>query len=194
MTKQPNHQEAIARISAVAKEIADREAAAAQAELDRKAKRKAAAQARKLANPEKAREANRKKTAKRDERRRQRLAADPVYAAKVREQRRQWYEKRKERLGLDHLNKLAKESQARMKAADPDGFQERQKHYKETAKQKQKARMAVDPAYAKEVRAKRRAKDKAKHQKLVAEVKALRALVASLQANPPDSPDSCRQS
>ncbi|HSG19757.1 MAG TPA: hypothetical protein VLA31_03225 [Burkholderiaceae bacterium] len=193
MTKQPNHQEAIARISAVAKEIADREAAAAQAELDRKAKRKAAIKARKLANPEKAREAQRKKNIKRDDKRKQRMAIDPVYAAKVRAQRQKWYLQRKERLGLDHLNKLAKESQARMKAADPDGFQERQKHYKETAKQKQKARMEVDPAYAKEVRAKRRAKNKEKHQKLVAEVKALRALVASLQANPSKTSNSCDQ-
>ena len=81
-----------------------------------------------------------------------------------------------------------------MKAADPDGYQERQRYYKETAKQKQKARMAVDPAYAAEVRAKRRAKAKAKHRHMVAELQVLRALVASLQANPPESPDSCRQS
>lgn len=180
MSKQPNHQEAIARIMAVAKEVADREAAAAQAIIDRKAKRKAAIKARKLANPEKARQAQRKKNIKRDDKRKQRMAVDPVYAAKVRAQRQKWYLQRKERLGAGRMNQLSKESQKRMKAEDPEGFKERQRQYKERAKQKQKARMEVDPAYAKEVRAKRRAANKKKHERLKAEVKALRALVASL--------------
>ena len=194
MTKMHDQRaEAIARITAVRDEVLAREAAAVESAA-KKAKRKADAEARKLANPEKWREAKRNKTAKRDERRRQRAAIDPVYAEKLRQQRKQWYLKRKERLGANELNQRTKESIARVKAVDPESWLQRQHEYQQRTRERQRARMASDPVYAEQVRAKRRAKKKERNQRVAAELCELRALRAQLKANPPDSPDSCRQS
>ena len=194
MTKMHDQRaEAIARITAVRDEVLARVPAAVESAV-KKAKRKADAEARKLANPEKWREAKRKKTAKRDERRRQRAAIDPVYAEQLRQQRKQWYLKRKERLGADTLNQKAKESIARVRVIDPESWLQRQKKYQRQSRERQKARMASDPDYAKQVRAKRRAKKKERNQRVAAELRELRALRAQQKANPPDSPDSCRQS
>lgn len=193
MTKQRNHQEAIARIMAVAKQVAEREAAKEQEAIDSREKRKAAAKARRLADPEKWREQKRKKTAVRDERRRQRAKIDPVYADKLRQQRRDQYLRRKEREGAAKLCQKTKESIARRIELDPSGFKQKQREYNRRNKERQKERMASDPVYAAEVRAKRRAYNKAKKKRLLAELHELRALKASLQANLPESPESSRQ-
>lgn len=193
MTKQKNHQEAIARIMAVAKEIADREAAEAQKVIDQKDRRKAAAKARRLANPEKYQEQKRKKTKARDERRRQRVKTDPEYAEKLRQKRREEYRRRKEREGAAKLCQKTKDSVARRIELDPVGFREKQLEYNRRNKERQKERMASDPVYAAQVRAKRCAKKKEQKQRLMAELQELRALKASLQANLPDSPESSRQ-
>lgn len=193
MTKQKNHQEAIARIMAVAKEIADREAAEAQKVIDQKDRRKAAAKARRLANPEKYQEQKRKKTKARDERRRQRVKTDPEYAEKLRQKRREEYRRRKEREGAEKLCQKTKDSVARRIEVDPVGFREKQLEYNRRNKERQKERMASDPVYAEQVRAKRREYNKAKKRRLRAELQELRALKASLQANRPESPESSRQ-
>ncbi len=193
MTKQKNHQEAIARIMAVAKEIADREAAEAQKVIDQKDRRKAAAKARRLANPEKYQEQKRKKTKARDERRRQRVKTDPEYAEKLRQKRREEYRRRKEREGAAKLCQKTKDSVARRIELDPVGFREKQLEYNRRNKERQKERMASDPVYAAQVRAKRREANKAKKRRLRAELQELRALKASLQANLPESPESSRQ-
>jgi len=189
MTKMHDQRaEAIARITAVRDEVLAREAAKPQP------KPKVVQELPTDKASDKKREQRRKKTAKRDERRRQRCAADPVYAEKFRQQRKQWYLKRKERLGSDTLNQKAKESIARVRVSDPEGWVQRQREYQRQSRERKKARMAVDPDYAKQVRAKRQAKKKERNQRQAAELRELRALRAQLKANPPDSPDSCRQS
>ena len=181
MTTNTNREAAIARIMAVAQQIADRDAAAAQAVIEKKKAKNAWQKEWQKANPEKHREARRKSVLKRDERRRQRAATDPVYAEQLRQKNRQWYLKRKERLGADELNQKAKESIARVKANDPDGWKQRQKAYQRESRERQKARMASDPDYAKKVRAKRQANKKERTQRQAAELRQLRALQASLQ-------------
>ena len=194
MTKMHDQRaEAIARITAVRDEVLAREAAKPQLK-PKVAKLKVVQELPMDEASVKKREQRRKKTAKRDERRRQRCAADPVYAEKFRQQRKQWYLKRKERLGADTLNQKAKESIARVRVIDPESWLQRQKKYQRQSRERQKARMASDPDYAKQVRAKRRAKKKERNQRQAAELRELRALRAQLKANPPESPDSCRQS
>jgi len=194
MTKMHDQRaEAIARITAVRDEVLAREAAKPQPK-PKVAKHKVVQELPMDEASVKKREQRRKKTAKRDERRRQRCAADPVYAEKLRQQRRQQYLNRKERLGSDTLNQKAKESIARVRVIDPEGWVQRQREYQRQSRERKKARMAVDPDYAKQVRAKRQAKKKERNQRQAAELRELRALRAQLKANPPDSPDSCRQS
>ena len=193
MTKMHDQRaEAIARITAVRDEVLAREAAKPQLK-PKVAKLKVVQELPMDEASVKKREQRRKKTAKRDERRRQRCAADPVYAEKFRQQRKQWYLKRKERLGADTLNQKAKESIARVRVIDPESWLQRQKKYQRQSRERQKARMASDPVYAEQVRAKRRAKKKERNQRQAAELRELRALRAQLKANPPESPDSCRQ-
>ena len=78
-------------------------------------------------------------------------------------------------------------------AQDPAGFIAKQREYNRRHKERQKERMASDPVYAAKVRAQRRKSNKAKQKRLMAELHELRALKASLQANPPESPESSRQ-
>jgi len=190
MTTNKNRQEAIARIMAVANEIAEREAAAAQAYVDRKKRNKAASKARLRADPERWKAAQRKKVARRDERRRERMKTDPEYAAKLREQRRGEYLRRREREGSAKLKQKTRESVARRRALDPAAFKEKQKEYKRRAQERQKARMEIDPVYAEQVRAKRRAKDRAKRKRQAAELREFKALKKAMQTKPPENPDS----
>lgn len=189
MTKMHDQRaEAIARITAVRDEVLAREAAKPQLKVT---KPKVVQELPTDEATDKKREAKRRKIAKRDESRRQKAATDPVYAEKLRQQRRQQYLKRKERLGADTLNQNAKESIARVKVSDPEGWVQRQREYQRQSRERKKARMAVDPDYAKQVRAKRQAKKKERNQRQAAELRELRALRAQLKANPPKSPDSC---
>lgn len=139
MTTNTNREEAIARIMAVAQQIADRDAAAAQAVIDRKKKKKEAKKAWRLANPEKAKEAQRKKQAKRDAWRRQKYATDPVYAAKVRQQRREEYAAKRKRLGAEVCNAIQNAAVKARKARNPEEFLAKQREYRKQRRAQLKA-------------------------------------------------------
>jgi hypothetical protein len=139
MTTNTNREEAIARIMAVAQQIADREAAAAQAVIDRKRKKKETKKAWRLANPEKAKEAQQKKQAKRDAWRRQKYATDPVYAAAVRQKRREEYAAKRERLGADVYNAIQRAAVKARKALNPEAFRKKDREYRKQRRAQQKA-------------------------------------------------------
>ena len=139
MTTNTNREEAIARIMAVAQELADRDAAAAQAVIDRKRKKKETKKAWALANPEKAKEAQRKKQAKRDAWRREKYATDPVYAAKVRQQRREEYAAKRERLGAEVYNAIQRAAVKARKALNPEAFRAKDREYRKQRRAQQKA-------------------------------------------------------
>ena len=139
MTTNTNREEAIARIMAVAQELADRDAAAAQAVIDRKRKKKETKKAWALANPEKAKEAQRKKQAKRDAWRREKYATDPVYAAKVRQQRREEYAAKRKRLGAEVCNAIQNAAVKARKARNPEEFLAKQREYRKQRRAQQKA-------------------------------------------------------
>jgi hypothetical protein len=139
MTTNTNREDAIARIMARAQELADREAAAAQAVIDRKRKKKETKKAWRLANPEKAKEAQRKKQAKRDAWRRQKYATDPVYAEAVRQKRREEYAAKRERLGADVLNAMVNAAVKARKARNPEEFRAKEREYRKQRRAQQKA-------------------------------------------------------
>lgn len=139
MTTNTNREEAIARIMARAQELADRDAAAAQAVIDRKRKKKETKKAWALANPEKAKEAQRKKQAKRDAWRREKYATDPVYAAKVRQQRREEYAAKRERLGAEVYNAIQRAAVKARKALNPEAFRAKDREYRKQRRAQQKA-------------------------------------------------------
>ena len=139
MTTNTNREDAIARIMAVAQELADRDAAAAQAVIDRKRKKKETKKAWALANPEKAKEAQRKKQAKRDAWRREKYATDPVYAAKVRQQRREEYAAKRERLGAEVYNAIQRAAVKARKALNPEAFRAKDREYRKQRRAQQKA-------------------------------------------------------
>jgi hypothetical protein len=122
MTTNTNRKEAIARIMAVAQQLADRDAAAAQRLIDSKRKTKETKKAWRLANPEKVKAAQRKKQAKRDAWRKQRLATDPVYAAEVSRKGKERYKARRSRMGADALNAMQLAAVKRRKELDPEAF------------------------------------------------------------------------
>jgi hypothetical protein len=122
-----------------AQELADRDAAAAQAVIDRKKKKKETKKAWRLANPEKAQEAQRKKTAKRDAWRRQKYATDPVYAEAVRQKRREEYAAKRERLGADVYNAIQRAAVQARKARDPEAFRSKDREYQKKRRAKEKA-------------------------------------------------------
>lgn len=139
MTTNTNREAAIARIMAVAQELADRDAAAAQAVIDRKQKRKETKKAWRLANPEKAKEAQRKKQAKRAAWRRKKYATDPVYAAKVRQKRREEYAAKRERLGAEVCNAIQRAAVNARKALNPEAFRAKEREYRKQRRAQQKA-------------------------------------------------------
>ena len=139
MTTNTNREAAIARIMAVAQELADRDAAAAQAVIDRKRKKKETKKAWRLANPEKAKEAQQKKQAKRDAWRREKYATDPVYAAAVRQKRREEYAAKRERLGADVYNAIQRAAVKARKALNPEAFRAKDREYRKQRRAQQKA-------------------------------------------------------
>lgn len=139
MTTNTNREAAIARIMAVAQELADRDAAAAQAVIDRKRKKKETKKAWRLANPEKAKEAQRKKQAKRAAWRRKKYATDPVYAAKVRQKRREEYAAKRERLGAEVCNAIQRAAVNARKASNPEAFRAKEREYRKQRRTQQKA-------------------------------------------------------
>ena len=139
MTTNTNREAAIARIMAVAQELADRDAAAAQAVIDRKRKKKEGKKAWRLANPEKAKEAQQKKQKKRDAWRRQKYATDPVYAAKVRQQRREEYAAKRKRLGPEVCNAIQRAAVKARKARNPEEFLAKQREYRKQRRAQLKA-------------------------------------------------------
>lgn len=122
MTTNTNREEAIARIMAVAQQLADRDAAAAQRLIDRKRRTKEVKKAWRLANPEKAKAEQRKKQAKRDARRKRRVATDPVYAAELSRKAKERYKVRKARMGAEALNAMQNAAVQRRKERDPEAF------------------------------------------------------------------------
>jgi len=124
---------------AAAQERADREAAAAQAVIDRKRKRKETKKAWRLANPEKAKEAQRKKQSKRDAWRRQKYATDPVYAEAVRQKRREEYAAKRQLLGAEVCNAIQKAAVKARKARNPEEFLAKQREYRKQRIAQQKA-------------------------------------------------------
>ena len=139
MTTNTNREEAIARIMARAQELADRDAAAAQAVIDRKRKKKETKKAWRLANPEKAKEAQQKKQAKRDAWRREKYATDPVYAEAVRQKRREEYAAKRERLGADVYNAIQRAAVKARKALNPEAFRKKDREYRKQRRAQQKA-------------------------------------------------------
>ena len=139
MTTNTNREEAIARIMARAQELADRDAAAAQAVIDRKRKKKETKKAWRLANPEKAKEAQQKKQAKRDAWRREKYATDPVYAEAVRQKRREEYAAKRERLGPEVYNAIQRAAVKARKALNPEAFRAKDREYRKQRRAQQKA-------------------------------------------------------
>ena len=139
MTTNTNREEAIARIMARAQELADRDAAAAQAVIDRKRKKKETKKAWRLANPEKAKEAQQKKQAKRDAWRREKYATDPVYAEAVRQKRREEYAAKRERLGAEVYNAIQRAAVQARKALNPEAFKAKDREYRKQRRAQQKA-------------------------------------------------------
>jgi hypothetical protein len=139
MTTNTNREDAIARIMARAQELADRDAAAAQAVIDRKRKKKETKKAWRLANPEKAQEAQRKKQAKRDAWRREKYATDPVYAEAVRQKRREEYAAKRERLGADVYNAIQRAAVQARKARNPEAFRAKDREYQKQRRAKERA-------------------------------------------------------
>jgi hypothetical protein len=139
MTTNTNREEAIARIMAVAQQLADRDAAAAQRLIDRKRRRKETKKAWWLANPEKAKEAKRKKQAKRDALRKQRLATDPVYAAEVSRKAKERYKARRARMGAEALNAMQNAAVKRRKELDPEAYRAKINEYRKQRRAQQKA-------------------------------------------------------
>ena len=139
MTTNTNREEALARIMARAQELADREAAAAQAVIDRKKKKKETKKAWALANPEKAQEAQRKKQAKRDAWRREKYATDPVYAEAVRQKRREEYAAKRERLGAEVYNAIQRAAVQARKAQNVEAFRAKDREYRKQRRAKDRA-------------------------------------------------------
>lgn len=139
MKTNTNREEVIARIMARAQELADRDAAAAQAVIDRKKKKKETKKAWRLANPEKAKEAQQKKQKKRAAYRREKYATDPVYAEAVRQKRREKYAAKRERLGAEVLNAIQNAVIKARKARNPEEFLAKQREYRKQLRAQQKA-------------------------------------------------------
>lgn len=139
MTTNTNREEAIARIMAVAQQLADRDAAAAQRLIDRKRRTKETKKAWRLANPEKAKAAQRKKQAKRDAWRKQRLATDPVYAAEVSRKAKERYKARRARMGAEALNAMQLAAVKRREARDPEAFRAKKSEYRKQRRAQLKA-------------------------------------------------------
>jgi hypothetical protein len=139
MTTNTNREEAIARIMAVSQQLADRDAAAAQLLIDRKRRTKEVKKAWRLANPEKAKAAQRKKQAKRDAWRKQRLATDPVYAAEVSRKGIERYKARKARMGAEALNAMQNAAVQRRKELDPEAFRAKNNEYRKQRRAQLKA-------------------------------------------------------
>lgn len=139
MTTNTNREEAIARIMALAQQLADRDAAAAQRLIDRKRRKKEVKKAWRLANPEKAKEARRKKNKKRDAWRKQRVATDPVYAAELSRKAKERYQARKARIGSEALNAMQKAAVQRRKERDPEAFRAKTNEYRKQRRAQLKA-------------------------------------------------------
>lgn len=151
MTTNTNREEAIARIMAVSQQLADRDAAAAQRLIDRKRRTKEVKKAWRLANPEKAKAAQRKKQAKRDAWRKQRLATDPVYAAEVSRKAKERYKARRERMGAEALNAMQLAAVKRRKELDPEAYRAKTNEYRKQRRAQQKAeavkyRLTTEPS------------------------------------------------
>lgn len=131
--------EAIERIMAVARQLADRDAAAAQRLIDRKRRTKETKKAWRLANPEKAKAAQRKKQAKRDAWRKQRLATDPVYAAEMSRKGRERYKARRARMGAEALNAMQRAAAQRRKELDSEGYRAKNSEYRKQRRAQLKA-------------------------------------------------------
>jgi hypothetical protein len=139
MTSNTNREEAIARIMAVAQQLADRDAAAAQRLIDRKRRTKETKKAWRLANPEKAKAAQRKKRVKRDAKRKQRVATDPVYAAELSRKAKERYQARKARMGSEALNAMQNAAVQRRKELDPEAYRAKNSEYRKQRRAQLKA-------------------------------------------------------
>jgi hypothetical protein len=124
---------------AVVQQLADRDAEPAQRLIDRKRRTKEVKKALRLANPEKAKAAQRKKQAKRDAWRKQRLATDPVYAAEVSRKAKERYKARKARMGAEALNAMQNAAVQRRKERDPEAYRAKTNEYRKQRRAQLKA-------------------------------------------------------